>query len=157
MTEGVHEEFSEELTDFRRRVAELRGVRALPAAERLGALDAALVELQHAADVLWPRFEQGSPPQGEGRASAQEQRLLRALFQRLPVAVALVDREAVVRRMNLAATELFGTRAGYATGRTLTGWFRPDSRAALRSQIAAVARGEGGRVLLTRVPRGAHA
>ncbi|WEV28633.1 PAS domain-containing protein [Streptomyces sp. 71268] len=153
MTEGEDEGFSQELTDFRRRVEELRAVRALPAAERLGALDAALVELQHAADVLWPRFERWTAVRGDGRGNAQEQRLLRALFQRLPVAVALVDREAVVRRMNFAATQLFGTQAGYATGRTLTGWFRHDGRAALRSQIAAVARGEGGRVLLARVPR----
>lgn len=153
MTEGEDEGFSEELTDFRRRVEELRAVRALPAEERLGALDAALVELQHAADVLWPRFERWSAARGDGRGNSQEQRLLRALFQRMPVAVALVDREAVVRRMNFAATQLFGARAGYATGRTLTGWFRADGRAALRSQIAAVARGEGGRVLLVRMPR----
>lgn len=153
MTEGEDEGFSQELTDFRRRVEELRAVQALPAAERLGALDAALVELQHAADVLWPRFERWTAVRGDGRGNAQEQRLLRALFQRLPVAVALVDREAVVRRMNFAATQLFGTQAGYATGRTLTGWFRHDGRAALRSQIAAVARGEGGRILLARVPR----
>ncbi|MBB5937387.1 PAS domain-containing protein [Streptomyces zagrosensis] len=153
MTEGKDEGFSEELTDFRRRVEELRAVRALPEEERSGALDAALLELQHAAEVLWPRFEQWSAARGGGRNHSQEQRLLRALFQRMPVAVALVDREAVVRRMNFAATQLFDTRAGYATGRTLTGWFRHDGRVALRSQIAAVARGEGGRVLLVRVPR----
>ncbi|WP_324618394.1 diguanylate cyclase [Streptomyces sp. RTd22] len=49
--------------------------------------------------------------------------------------------------MNFAATQLFNTRAGYATGRPLTSSLRRDGQAALRSQVAAVARGEGGRSL----------
>ncbi len=113
-------------------------------------LDAALFELQHVVDVLWPRYEELAAasyiPPG-GRADPQEQQLLRALFQRLPIPVVLLDRESVVRRMNFAATQLFNTRAGYATGRPLTSSLRRDGQAALRSQVAAVARGEGGRSL----------
>ena len=144
------QDFGAELTDFRRRVDELRTARALPSQERLSLLDAALFELQHVVDVLWPRYEELAAasriPPG-GRADPQEQQLLRALFQRLPIPVVLLDRESVVRRMNFAATQLFNTRAGYATGRPMTSSLRRDGQAALRSQVAAVARGEGGRSL----------
>ncbi|WP_432586269.1 PAS domain-containing protein [Streptomyces sp. HD1123-B1] len=148
------QEFGAELTDFRRRVEELRNARALPAQERLSVLDAALFELQHVVDVLVPRYEElagtARAPDGS-RSDAREQQLLRVLFQQLPVAVVLLDREAVVRRMNEAATRLFNTRAGYATGRPLASSLRRDGQAALRSQVAAVARGEGGRSLTVRL------
>ncbi|WNE99591.1 PAS domain-containing protein [Streptomyces luomodiensis] len=148
------QEFGAELRDFRRRVGELRAARALPSQERLSLLDAALFELQHVVDVLWPRYEElaaASPRPGGGRGGPQEQQLLRALFQRMPVAAVLLDRESVVRRMNFAATQLFNTRAGYATGRPLTASLRRDGQAALRSQVAAVARGEGDRSLTVRL------
>ncbi|QKV91868.1 PAS domain-containing protein [Streptomyces sp. NA02950] len=148
------QEFGAELTDFRRRVEELRTARAAPAQERPSVLDAALFELQHVVDVLVPRYEElaaaARAPDG-ARSDAREQQLLRALFQGLPVAAVLLDREAVVRRMNDAATRLFNTRAGYATGRPLTSSLRRDGQAALRSQVAAVARGEGGRSLTVRL------
>ncbi|MDT3397920.1 PAS domain-containing protein [Streptomyces sp. B1866] len=153
------QEFGTELADFRRRVGELRTARALPSHERLATLDAALFELQHVADVLWPRYEElaalaaATRGAGAGRTDPREQRLLRALFQRLPLAVVLLDRECVVRRMNFAATQVFRTRAGYATGRPLTASLRRDGRAALRSQVAAVARGEGGRSLVVHLPQ----
>lgn len=149
------QEFGAELTDFRRRVDELRTARAsLPPQERLSLLDAALFELQHVVDVLWPRHEElttASRSPGGGRADPQEQQLLRALFQRLPVPAVLLDRDTVVRRMNFAATQLFHTRAGYATGRPLAASLRRDGQAALRSQVAAVARGEGDRSLTVRL------
>ncbi|OMI41193.1 PAS domain-containing protein [Streptomyces sparsogenes] len=148
-------EYGAELTDFRRRVAELQTARALPAHQRLSALDAALIELQHVADVLWPRYEQlasAARAPGGGRADPREQQLLRALFQRLPIPVVLLDRDCVVRRMNFSATQLFQTRAGYATGRPLTESLRRDGRAVLRSQVAAVARDEGGRSLVVHLP-----
>ncbi|MFF4182836.1 PAS domain-containing protein [Streptomyces sp. NPDC001691] len=85
----------------------------------------------------------GSPSPGE----RQERQLLKALFQRLPLPVALVARETVVRRLNFAATGLTGVRAGYATGRPLAALLTPGDRAAFRSQAAAVARGEGDRGL----------
>ncbi|MEU8720296.1 PAS domain-containing protein [Streptomyces antimycoticus] len=149
------QEFGAELTDFRRRVDELRTARAsLPSQERLSLLDAALFELQHVVDVLWPRYDEltaASRSPGGGRADPQEQQLLRALFQRLPVPAVLLDRDTVVRRMNFAATQLFHTRAGYATGRPLAASLRRDGQAALRSQVAAVARGEGDRSLTVRL------
>lgn len=144
--------FGEELADFVRRVGELRTARTLPVAERLTVLDAALFELQHVADSLWPRFQQlashsggasGAPP-----ADRQERQLLKVLFQRMPLPVALVDRETVVRRVNFAATNLTGVRAGYATGRPLAALLTHGDRAVFRSQAAAVARGEGDRSIV---------
>ncbi|MEU6391569.1 GAF domain-containing protein [Streptomyces sp. NPDC046939] len=144
-------DFGEELTDFARRVAELKAARACPAHELPAVLDAALFELDHAVRRLWPRQERTraaeTGPSRTAAADRQEQQLLRAVFQRLPLAVALVDRESVVRRLNFAATTLTGVRAGYATGRPLTGFLAHADRAALRSQVAAVARGEGDRGL----------
>jgi PAS domain-containing protein len=146
------DEFGEELADFVHRIAELKNARAVPEGDLPSVLDAALFELDHAAGHLWPLYERlvtgGAPSAPSG--DRLEQQLLRAMFQRFPLAVALVDRETVVRRMNFAATGLTGVRAGYATGRALTGFLAHADRAAFRSQVAAVARGEGDRSLIVR-------
>ncbi|MFF1655817.1 PAS domain-containing protein [Streptomyces sp. NPDC058255] len=143
------DEFGEELADFVRRVAELKTARSVPADDLPTVLDAAIFELDHVADRLWPRFQHltSGGPSGVAAVDRQEQQLLKALFQRVPVPVALVDRETVVRRLNFAATAFTGVRAGYATGRPLTGFLAHADRAAFRSQAAAVARGEGDRGL----------
>ncbi|MFF1476413.1 PAS domain-containing protein [Streptomyces sp. NPDC058301] len=148
------DDFGEELADFVRRVGELRTARSQGDGERLTVLDAALFELQHVADQLWPRYEQfvaGAAGASGSPGDRQERLLLKALFQRLPLPVALVDRETVVRRLNFAATGLTGVRAGYATGRPLAALLMPGDRAAFRSQAAAVARGEGDRGLTVRL------
>ncbi|TPQ17156.1 GAF domain-containing protein [Streptomyces sporangiiformans] len=143
------EEFGEELADFVRRVAELKAARSVPRDELPTVLDAALFELDHVADQLWPWYERltsnGNP--GGPSTDRQEQQLLRAIFQRFPLPVVLLDRETSVRRLNFAATNFTGVRAGYATGRPLTGFLAHSDRAAFRSQAAAVARGEGDRSL----------
>ncbi|UGY94391.1 PAS domain-containing protein [Streptomyces gobiensis] len=97
----------------------------------------------------------GVEPQrrGPGRGSSDEQHLQRALFQRLPLPVALLDRDTVVRRLNHAAAQVFGMREGYASGRGLAGALAHDQRAAFRAQVAAVARGEGERSLMVRLLR----
>ncbi|MFE9533456.1 PAS domain-containing protein [Streptomyces sp. NPDC006691] len=149
--------FGEELADFVRRVGELRTARARPTGEQSVVLDAALFELQHVAEQLWPRYERIAA--GAGATSPverQERRLLKALFEQLPLPVALVDRETVVRRLNLAATGLTGVRAGYATGRPLASLLTPDDRAAFRSQAAAVARGDGDRGLIVHLQQRPH-
>lgn len=143
------DEFGEELADFVRRVAELKAARSVSEGDLPTVLDAAIFELDHVADQLWPWYERlsaGGPPRTSS-ADRQEQHLLRAVFQRFPLPVALVDREAVVRRLNFAGTSFTGVRAGYATGRPLTGFLAHADRAAFRSQAAAVARGEGDRSL----------
>lgn len=155
------EEFDEELADFVRRVAELKAARAVSTAELPAVLDAALFELDHVAGKLLPHPQHGEATgAGTGRNAAaerQEQQLLRAVFQRLPLPVALVDREAVVRRLNFAATIFTGVRAGYATGRPMTGFLAHADRAAFRSQVAAVARGEGDRGLTVHLQQNPHA
>ncbi|MBZ4017070.1 PAS domain-containing protein [Streptomyces purpurogeneiscleroticus] len=152
---GVEQSAGGDLTDFRKRVEELRSARALPSQEQQPMLDAALFELQHVVDVLLPRYE-GLATAGRNngsRAGTEEQQLLRALFQRTPCVVALLDPDTVVRRLNFAGTILFGMRAGYATGRPLTGSMAPEIRAAFRSQVAAVARNEGDRSMVVRLLR----
>src|SRR5436190_23535078 len=124
------DEFGEELADFVRRVAELKTARSIPAGDLLTVLDAAIFELDHVAAQLWPWYQRLS--MGAAATAApperQEQQLLKALFQRLPVPVALVDRETVVRRLNFAGTAFTGVRAGYATGRPLTGFLAHAAR-----------------------------
>ncbi|MGW6022386.1 PAS domain-containing protein [Streptomyces sp. NPDC055099] len=152
------EEFGEEIADFVRRVAELKSARSVPADDLGTVLDAAIFELDHVAAQLRPLYERlaAEGHLGTGAPDRDEQHLLRALFQRLPLPVALVDRESVVRRMNFAATGLTGVRAGYATGRPLTGFLLHADRVAFRSQTAAVARGEGDRSLTVHLQRDPH-
>ncbi|MFI9028324.1 PAS domain-containing protein [Streptomyces sp. NPDC053560] len=152
---GVEQSAGGELADFRKRVEELRNARTLPSQEQQPTLDAALFELQHVVDVLLPRYEglAGAERNNHSRAGTEEQQLLRALFQRTPCVVALLDPDTVVRRLNFAGTILFGMRAGYATGRPLTGSLAPEVRAAFRSQVAAVARNEGDRSMVVRLLR----
>ncbi|WP_455360426.1 PAS domain-containing protein [Streptomyces sp. SYSU K21746] len=143
------DEFGEELAEFRTRVGELTQARSLPPDKRLAVLDAALIELQHVSETLWPGYERlAAGRAGVPAAERQELQLLKGLFQCHPLPVALVDRETVVRRINFAATGLTGVRAGYATGRPFAGVLTPGDRAAFRSQAAAVARGEGDRSLV---------
>ncbi|WP_328690587.1 PAS domain-containing protein [Streptomyces phaeochromogenes] len=143
------EEFGEELADFVRRVAELKAARSVPHDDLPTVLDTAIFELDHVADQLWPWYERLTATGTAGTSSAdrQEQQLLKGIFQRLPLPVALIDRETVVRRLNFAATNFTGVRAGYATGRPLSGFLAHPDRAAFRSQTAAVARGDGDRSL----------
>ncbi|WP_055615368.1 PAS domain-containing protein [Streptomyces phaeochromogenes] len=143
------EEFGEELADFVRRVAELKAARSVPHDDLPTVLDTAIFELDHVADQLWPWYERLTATGTAGTSSAdrQEQQLLKGIFQRLPLPVALIDRETVVRRLNFAATDFTGVRAGYATGRPLSGFLAHPDRAAFRSQTAAVARGDGDRSL----------
>ncbi|MFF6779571.1 PAS domain-containing protein [Streptomyces sp. NPDC012510] len=144
------DEFGEELADFVRRVAELKAARSVPADDLPTVLDAAIFELDHVADRLWPWYERltTSGPGGGLSSAAQEHQLLNAVFQRLPLPVVLMDRETVVRRLNQAATAFTGVRSGYAAGRPLSGFLAHADRVAFRSQAAAVARGEGDRSLV---------
>lgn len=140
--------FGREFEDFAIRVDELKAAQANRESDPFVLLDAALVELEHAVESLRPAYE-GSAGRGSRAASGAraEQRLFKAIFEHLPVPVALVDGETVVRRVNAAAAELTGLPAGYAAGRPMAGFLRPGDRPALRSQTAAVARGEGSRSL----------
>ncbi|MFI6348098.1 GAF domain-containing protein [Streptomyces sp. NPDC050560] len=151
------DESGEELADFVHRLAELKNARAVAESELPAVLDAALFELDHVADRLWPLYERLAAAGGESARvpteDSLERQLLHALFQRFPLGVVLLDRESVVRRMNFTATGVTGVRAGYATGRAFTGFLVQADRAAFRSQTAAVGRGEGDRSLVVRLQR----
>ncbi|MET7343833.1 PAS domain-containing protein [Streptomyces sp. NPDC087866] len=128
------------------RLRELRAARAHPPCEYPLLLDAALAELEHAAEAL--RQAQGAPPPGLRTAFP-----FKAIFDHLPWPVILTDEQTVVRRLNRAAAELTGLPPGYAAGRPLAALLRPADRAVLRAHAAAVARGEGDRSLPLRLQR----
>jgi PAS domain S-box-containing protein len=66
--------------------------------------------------------------------------LLRAAFQDAPVPLFLLTRDGTVQRVNKAAGDLIGAKPGYATGRPFTAFVNLPSRAAVNSQLTAVAR-----------------
>src|ERR1700678_2261211 len=66
--------------------------------------------------------------------------LLHAAFQRTPAALFLLEQDSTIRRANDPAAALLGFPARYATGKPLTSFVDPPVRAALQTQLAAVAR-----------------
>ena len=66
--------------------------------------------------------------------------MLRAAFQDTPVPLFLLTRDGAVQRVNKAAGDVIGAKPGYATGRPFTAFVNLPSRAAVNSQLTAVAR-----------------
>jgi serine phosphatase RsbU (regulator of sigma subunit) len=131
-----------EVAGLRSRAAALREAARLPKAEQQLLLDAALAELDGAIAAL---AESAGPADsgGNGRGLGglhSDRRLLHAVFTATPMPLYLVDHDATVLRANSAACEVLGVGPGYATGKSLTTLIEPAARAALRSQLAAVAR-----------------
>ncbi|MGA3152684.1 MAG: SpoIIE family protein phosphatase [Streptosporangiaceae bacterium] len=119
----------------------LRQAAALPGTDLRSLLDAALAELDGAIDAL--SSAEGPGESGDGRApgaAQSERRLLRAVFQQLPIPLFLLGRDGTIRRANGAASALLGSGPGYATGKPLTSLVDPASRAVVSTQLAAVAR-----------------
>jgi serine phosphatase RsbU (regulator of sigma subunit) len=79
-----------------------------------------------------------APP--DGLPGSAERRLLHAAFQRTPAALFLLEQDSTIRRANDRAAALLGFPAGYATGKPLTSFVDLPFRAALQTQLAAVAR-----------------
>jgi serine phosphatase RsbU (regulator of sigma subunit)/PAS domain-containing protein len=131
-----------EATGLKTRVGALRHAAGMPEAEPRSLLDAALAELDAAVTAL---DTTGDGEASEGGAAGQhgpsaDRRLLQAIFQQVPVALFLLGADGAVRRANSAAAELVGATPGYATGRSFAALVEPAHRAAVRSQLAAVAR-----------------
>ena len=129
--------------DLTERVAALRQASRLPQAEPATLLDAALAELDGAIEALAEANGGASESDGPGRALSSlhsERRLLHAVFTAAPLPLYVVDHDGTVLRANSAACEVLGVGPGYATGKSLTALIEPASRAAVRSQLAAVAR-----------------
>lgn len=143
---GDTSEQASEATGLRTRVGALRTAAGMPEAEPRSLLDAALAELDAAVTALDTTVASDGPD-GEAvaahdpaRGPTADRRLLQAIFQQVPVALFLLGADGAVRRANSAAAELVGATPGYATGRSFAALVEPAHRAAVRSQLAAVAR-----------------
>jgi serine phosphatase RsbU (regulator of sigma subunit)/PAS domain-containing protein len=143
-----HDEAATQLAELAKRHAALRQAASLPTADVGSLLEAAFAELDAAIGLL--AGPMGGGDQGGGRAGdsdATERRLLRAAFTEAPVPLFLLAKDATVLRVNKAAAELLGSRPGYATGRPFTTFVDLSGRAAVQTQLNAVARnGKPGRV-----------
>jgi serine phosphatase RsbU (regulator of sigma subunit)/PAS domain-containing protein len=132
-----------EIAEFRERSGALRQSAALPGARLAQLLDAALAELDGAIDTataLQAGLDPGAAGGPQAGASDTERRLLAAMFQDAPVPLFVLDRDGTIRRVNRRAADLLGAGAGYASGKLFTAFVALPSRAAVHSQLAAVAR-----------------
>ena len=134
-----------EVAALKERYAGLRQAAAMPGAGARAVLEAAFAELDTAVDVLGamragpvPGPSQAGGPGPE--ALLTEQRLLRAVFQDAPVPMFLLGPDFTVQRVNTRGGELLGSGPGYAVGKLFTAFVDLPSRAAVQSQLAAVAR-----------------
>jgi serine phosphatase RsbU (regulator of sigma subunit)/PAS domain-containing protein len=134
---------------IRARSAALQQAARLPRARTGELLAAALAELDSALVALAADADgsagMAAAETGPRSAAAQlalhsDRRLLQAVFAQAPLALLVIDQEGTIRRANAAACELLGVGQGYATGRPLTSLVEPTARAAVRSQLASIAR-----------------
>ena len=143
----------EQLAGLAARRDALRQAARVPGAERESLLDAALTELDGAIEALTggsladgaPGDAASAPGDGVPETIRAERRLLHAAFQQAPVALFLLERDGTIRRANAGAATLLGVPTGYATGKPLTNFVDLGSRAAVQTQLAAVARTGGPR------------
>ncbi|MDL4820380.1 SpoIIE family protein phosphatase [Actinomadura sp. OS1-43] len=112
----------------------------MPEADLRVTLDAALEELELALTALRTLGSEQGSEQGGSAAAENERRVLRTVFQDAPVPLFLLDRNTSVRRANRQAAELLGTSSGYVSGKQFTSFCDLATRAAVRSQLAAVVR-----------------
>lgn len=132
----------QEIAGLRERSGALRQSAALPGAQLAQLLEAALAELDGAIDAAAGLQAASGPGARAAPASGPdvERRLLRAMFADAPVPLFLLGRDGSIRRANRRAGDLLGAGPGYATGKLFTTFVALPSRAAVHSQIAAVAR-----------------
>jgi serine phosphatase RsbU (regulator of sigma subunit)/PAS domain-containing protein len=117
---------------LRSRGAELRLAAALPGVDLVPLLDAAMAEVEAAADVL-----AGQESGGTSAAAVHvERRLLHAVFLELPVPVFLLGQDRTIRRANVAAAHLLGSGPGYATGKQFTALVDTPDRPRVQTQLA---------------------
>ncbi|TDD79555.1 PAS domain-containing protein [Actinomadura darangshiensis] len=129
-----------EISDLEGRIGELRQAAGVPEPDLRATLDAALVELELALSVLRTMGGEQTGEPGGSAAAENERRVLRTVFQDAPVPLFLLDRTTSVRRVNQQAAQLLGTSSGYVSGKQFTAFCDMATRAALRSQLAAVVR-----------------
>jgi serine phosphatase RsbU (regulator of sigma subunit)/PAS domain-containing protein len=136
----------EAVADIAARRDALRQAAAMPGADSRTLIDAALTELDAAIEALGaasPGAAGGSdnqPAEVLPEAVRTERRLLQAVFQQAPVPLFLLEQDGTIRRANNQAAALLGSPSGYATGKPLTAFVDLPFRAAVQTQLAAVAR-----------------
>jgi serine phosphatase RsbU (regulator of sigma subunit)/PAS domain-containing protein len=123
----------------------LREAAGIPDGDPRALLDAVLTELDAAIDALvgaGPGLGVSAETIADSLPEAvrAERRLLHAAFQEAPVPLFLLELDGTIRRANAKAADLLGSPTGYATGRALTVFVDLPFRAAVNSQLAAVAR-----------------
>jgi serine phosphatase RsbU (regulator of sigma subunit)/PAS domain-containing protein len=142
-----------ELAGLTSRRDALRQAAGIPGADLASLLDAALTELDGAIGDLGSgdAAGEGGDPAADGAQARAERLVLHAAFQQAPVPLFLLEQDGTIRRANVRAAELLGVPVGYATGRPLTDFLDVPSRAAVRSQFAALRRTGGPRRTTGRV------
>lgn len=136
----------EAVADLAARRDALRQAVGLPGADPRVLVGAALTELDGAIEALTAAMPAGADGHGDlssddlPEVARAERRLLHAAFTRTPVALFLLEHSGTIRRANDRAAALLGLPSGYATGKPLTAFVDPAFRAAVQTQLAAVAR-----------------
>ncbi|HEY1705027.1 MAG TPA: SpoIIE family protein phosphatase [Trebonia sp.] len=119
----------------------LRQSAKVPGGDPRALLDAVLTELDAAIDALAGARETSV---SDGPAIPEtvraERKLLHEVFQEAPVPLFLLETDGTIRRASARAAGLLGAPAGYATGKALTVFVDLPLRAAVQTQLAAVAR-----------------
>lgn len=137
-----------EITALGERVRALRSTHTMYPDDARSTAEASLAELEYAERLL---KEAGSELAGalSGRSEqrreggSDERALLRAIFSDLTVPVVLLDQDGYIRRINNAGADQLGGAPGYLTGKPFVHFVDLRNRAALRSWLAAVLRGDG--------------
>ena len=132
---GTEQSPDTEAAALKSRGAELRMSAALPGAKLRPILDAALAEVEAAADAL-SRQHAADAGRASPAAAQAERRLLHAVFLQLPVPVFLLGQDRTIRRANTAAAQLLGSAPGYATGKQFTALIDVADRAQVETQLA---------------------
>ena len=136
----------EAVADIAARRDALRQAASLPGADPRTLIDAALIELAAAIEALAAASLAAAAGPDNPSAEAlpesvrAERRLLHAVFQEAPVPLFLLEQDGTIRRANNQAAALLGSPSGYATGKPLAAFVDLPFRAAVQTQLAAVAR-----------------
>jgi serine phosphatase RsbU (regulator of sigma subunit) len=142
MTQGAW--LDEALAGLASRREALRHAAKAPGADFGALLDAALTELDGAVDAITSTRpgDMDDAPAADALPDAlrAERKLLHAVFQQAPVPLFLLEQDGTIRRANVRAAGLLGSPLGYATGKALTVFIDLPFRAAVQTQLAAVAR-----------------
>ncbi|MFB9204517.1 SpoIIE family protein phosphatase [Nonomuraea spiralis] len=124
------------------RVSSLREARTAYPTDLAPTLDAALAELDTAAELLAEAREALSkaPKRASGKkdGTQRELKLLRQVFRAFPVPVIVLDGGGVVRRINPETSRVLGSPDGYLVGRSFPLLVDVSRRAAFRSHLNSV-------------------